>query len=126
MNIRKPFLFLLFLTALSAAAPADEPLACNLHALTSAERERHQALSAKLKEALVRSQERAKGYAFTLDPAHVTLLQLAEWVSLEARCCPFLDFGIRFQSKGAELTLELTGESPEVKSFLQHEIAAVR
>jgi hypothetical protein len=107
---------------MKVTSPAGEPLACNLNALTTSERERHDALGAKLKEAAIRREELRNGYAFAIDPARVPLSEIAEWVAFESRCCPFLDFGIELRAKGGLLTLRLAGEHREVKAFLTHEL----
>ena len=122
MNVRKTILFLLLLAGFPATACAAEPLACNLGSLGRAERERQHVLSGKLERAAIRREELETGYAIVLDPAKLSISQLAEWVSLEARCCPFLDFGIELSSKDHSLTLRLTGHSREVKSFLEQEV----
>lgn len=101
---------------------AIEPLACNLNALTAPERDRHHALGAKLKEAAIRREELRNGYAFAIDPTRVPLIEIAEWVSLESRCCPFLDFDIELRAKRGRLTLRLTGEHRDVKAFLTQEL----
>jgi hypothetical protein len=115
-------------------APADEPLACRLDALSPAERGRHQKLTALLERAVVGVRELPGGYELALDlsrlPADakgdpVCVVEIAEWVDLEARCCPFLDFGIAVRGKGAgSVALALTG-GPGVKDFLKMEFSLV-
>jgi hypothetical protein len=46
----------------------------------------------------------------------MSLTELAERVSLEARCCPFLDFAMPLSGSGGPAKLRLTG-GPGVKEF---------
>jgi hypothetical protein len=120
----------LVLAGLSASAPAEEPLVCNVNALSGPARERHLALGEKLRGAVVESIELANGYTLVLDFGRLPLdskgqpfciVEVAEWVDLEARCCPFLDFGIDLQGKGGRVALRLTG-GKNVKAFLKTEL----
>jgi hypothetical protein len=137
-----PYLLSLLTAAASAAAaasppavaPPDEPLACRLDAFSPAQRARHQKLTALLERALVGVRELPDGYELALDlsrlPADtkgdpVCVVEIAEWVDLEARCCPFLDFGIAVRGKGVgSVALALTG-GPGVKDFLKMEFSLV-
>ena len=131
-------------------APADEPLACRLDALSPAERARHQKLAALLERAVVGVRELPNGYELALDLSRllsdpraadaqgdpVCVVEIAEWVDLEARCCPFLDFGIAVRGKGVvapgerrapadAVALALTG-GPGVKDFLKMEFSLIQ
>ena len=118
---------LILASALAAGVPAQEPLACRLDALTSAQRARHRQLSESLAKAVVGSRELSGGYELELDlsrlPADAKgdpycIVEVAEWVDLEARCCPFLDFGIGVRGVGGAIRLSLSG-GPGVKEFLR-------
>ena len=113
----------------SAAPPANTNLQilaeatgfyCNLKAFTTAERVRHEQLSKKLREARVEIKELSDGFAFRLQAEAVSLVDLAEWVSGERKCCPFFDFGIDLQGDGGPLWLELKGKDG-VKQFIRSE-----
>jgi hypothetical protein len=115
---------------LAAPAPVEEPLVCNVSALSSSARERHQLLGEKLRSAVVEQVELDNGYSLTLDLARLPLdahgqpfcvVEVAEWVDLESRCCPFLDFGIDLSGKGGLVKLRLTG-GKNVKPFLKTEL----
>jgi hypothetical protein len=121
---------LFVLAVVSASARAAEPLACNLAALSPSERDRHQALTEKLAQAVVGQAELANGYELALDLARLPadpqgspfcVVEIAQWVDLEARCCPFLDFGIDLKGKGGVVKLRLTG-GKNVKAFLEQEL----
>ena len=115
-------------------APADEPLACRLEALSPARRVRHQKLTGLLQHAVVGARELPDGWELALDlsrlPADaqggpVCVVEIAEWVDLEARCCPFLDFGVHVRGRSTgSLALALTG-GPGVKEFLGVEFSLI-
>ena len=109
---------------MAAAASAPSPIACNLKALTPAERARHAELSEKLRAAAVARQELPDGLSFRLSPAAMNLVELAGWVDAERRCCPFLDFHIALEREGGGLQLSLTGRQG-VKDFLLSDFAKV-
>ena len=118
-------------SAAGVAQPAkpEEPLACRLDALSAPQRERHRHLSEALARAIASSRELPGGYELTLDPSRLPadargVLALAEWVELEAHCCPFLDFDLAVSGRGGMVRLSLTG-GPGVKEFLREEIRFV-
>ena len=112
----------LTIVLMAAAASGPSPIACNLKALTPAERARHAALSEKLRAAAVARQELADGLSFRLDPSAINLAELAGWVDAERRCCPFLDFQIALERESGGLHLTLTGRQG-VKDFLLSDFA---
>ena len=121
---------LALLAGSAVSTPAEEPLACNINALSSPQRERHHALGEKIRAAVVDRVELSNGYALVLDFSRLPLdragapfciVEVAEWVEMEAKCCPFLDFGIAVAGKGGSVTLRLTG-GKNVKAFLQTEL----
>jgi len=93
-------------------------LVCNIGALTASQRQRHQVLFQKLAGAYREITELLNGYAFSF--LHdVSLFQsIAEWITLEHFCCPFVESTLKYQSES--ITLELTGEDG-VKEFLKAE-----
>ena len=66
-------------------------LACNLDAISAAERPRYSALAKRVKDATSERHELSNGYRFVLRPV-ISLPEVAEWVSFERLCCPFLSF----------------------------------
>lgn len=94
-----------------------QPIACRLDALTPAERIRQQALRRELDAAIVERRETADGHLFVYraDPAVVPAV--AEWMALERRCCPFLDFTLTWRAADGGPALELSG-GPGVKAFI--------
>lgn len=89
------------------AVSASEPFACNLNALTKTERARHQRLSKALRSGVEEEKELRDGYAFRLAPR--MFMTVAEWVSLERRCCPFFAFELEQSKDNGPLWLRITG-----------------
>jgi hypothetical protein len=94
---------------------------CRLDALTKEERERHLALWKRLQAAKQEVRELADGYAirFPGDARH--LLDVAEFISRERRCCPFFTFEMEVSGEDSPLWLRLKGQEG-VKEFIKTEI----
>jgi hypothetical protein len=111
----------LMMTALlSLILPARSdapPLACNLGALTPAERKEHDALGQRMRSAVVRQEATTDGYAFHLDSARISIDELSRWIALEKRCCPFFTFAVNADP----LVLRLGG-GPGVREFIAAEL----
>lgn len=93
---------------------------CNTTALTPAERARHKQLTDKLMSLRKEVVETEKGYEFQYSPSDVSLLELADWVVAEGKCCPFFDFHIDLEREGRLLCLRLTGDEG-IKGFIRWE-----
>jgi len=99
-------------------AAGGERFACNMSALTKAERARYQEVAMTLLRAITEKREISNGYEFRL-PARALIIA-AEWVSLERRCCPFFSFELAQTRDGGPLWLRVTG-SEGIKSFIRAE-----
>jgi hypothetical protein len=99
-------------------AAAGEHFACNMKALSNAERARHQELTKRLLAAVAEKAELPNGYGFRLPAGE--LGHAAEWVGLEARCCPFFTFELQQSRDQGPLWLRITG-SDGVKAFIRAE-----
>jgi hypothetical protein len=93
---------------------------CNIKALTPAERARHKQMTEKLMSVRKEVVETEKGYEFQYSPSDISLLELADWVIAEGRCCPFFDFHIDLEQEGSLLCLRLTG-AEGIKGFIRSE-----
>ena len=67
-------------------------------------------------------QEIPRGYAFRFPDDRTLSRKLVEWVALERRCCPFLEFEILLGLEGEPVILRLTGEDG-VREFLAAELS---
>ena len=91
---------------MSSSSDDGAAIACRLDAFTPPERERHAALLASLRERVRATREEPDGWAFQLDSEAATLLELAEWIGFERRCCRFIRFELATsESEGTWLRL---------------------
>jgi hypothetical protein len=114
--------FLLTILSLAVAATSlrAEIFACNLRALTLEERKAHQKLSVELGSAITARQELPDGYTFRIDSAKLPLVDIAQWITFEHRCCPFLLFRLDIRGKDGNVSLSLHGAAG-VKKFIETE-----
>jgi hypothetical protein len=96
---------------------------CDVKAMTKSERERYKQLREKLEGAMDEAKELENGYAFRWPSDRVDLMELAEWVEKERRCCPFFDFEMAFERERGPVWLKMTGREG-VKTFLRMEFGA--
>jgi hypothetical protein len=99
------------------------PIACDMTAFTPDERRRYDALRARVTAAFEDVAELSNGYRVRLGSATVAG-EVAEWMTLEQRCCPFIELTLQMK-EGGTVWLELTGR-PGVKEVLASEFAALR
>lgn len=98
-------------------------IACNLKAIGASERPHYNDLMKRLRAATRDRSELPDGYAFKLDGKAINLPEVAAWISMERRCCPFLTFQLSASGDKANWLLKLTG--PEgVKTLLITEFPA--
>jgi hypothetical protein len=93
---------------------------CNIQALHPIERAHHKQLTEKLIAARKDIAETENGYEFRFSPATVALVELADWVAAEGKCCPFFDCHIDLEREGSLLCLRLTG-AEGIKPFIRVE-----
>ncbi|CAN5651971.1 hypothetical protein BH23ACI1_BH23ACI1_19980 [soil metagenome] len=99
-------------------------LACNVAALSAAERNEHRELATRLAGAVTRTRELADGYAFELAPGRVPVSVLAAWIDFERRCCPFFDIAVEWSREDGPVIVRLTGRDG-VKPFIQAEFPTI-
>ncbi|HLX03876.1 MAG TPA: hypothetical protein VKR28_00010 [Candidatus Binatus sp.] len=96
---------------------SESPLACDLDAISASERPRHNELRKMLAASATGKRELVDGIAIKISMERMALAQLAEWISLERKCCPFFEFKIEVAPASGPVWLSLTGR-PGVKEFL--------
>ena len=101
----------------------SRPFFCNLGVMNTVERARYMALSRKLMIASVERRELNNGYAFRLAPQKISLVEIAEWITFERRCCPFFNLQIEAEPNDGPIWLRMTGAAG-VKEFIRSEIGA--
>src|SRR5260370_39403224 len=96
---------------------SESPLACNLGAFTASEKPRYIELRGMVAVAVIGKRELPDGIALHVATDRIALADLAEWISLERKCCPFFDFRIEVAREAGTVWVSLTGR-PGVKEFL--------
>jgi hypothetical protein len=91
--------------------PGDpEPLICDLSLLSRSDRDRLMELSDELFGWVREVRELPDGYEFRYPGASGELIaKLAEWISLDRKCCSFLKHGVFTEPHGDHAWLHLTG-----------------
>jgi hypothetical protein len=85
------------------------PIACAPSVFSPAERERWNELRRAWRTGVQEIRELPEGYAFRLDLDRAALPEIAEWIALERRCCPFLAFSLEIEPRGGAAWLGLSG-----------------
>jgi hypothetical protein len=108
-----------------AATRKSVVFACDMKALTAAQRKRHsEVLSPAVKSAKLKTSELPDGYAFQFPSDAKTFATVSEWIGNERLCCPFFDFDIHVGDSSGPMILRVTG--PEgVKQFINAELSGM-
>ena len=110
----------------SVAQDSTPPvIACNIKAISEADRLRYNDLTKRLRLAIRNRSEIRDGYMFKLDGQVLSLPQVADWISMERLCCPFLNFQLSASGNQSDWELKLTGPKG-AKALLQAEFPEVR
>jgi hypothetical protein len=118
--MKTTFLLTILSLAVAATSIAAEAFACNLKALTPEQRKAHQKLSKDLGSAVTAHKELPDGYTFQINSAKLAVVDLAQWITFERRCCPFLLFRLDVQGTDENVSLSLQGAAG-VKKFIETE-----
>ena len=106
------------------AVHADSPFACNIGALTKAERTRHfDDLGPKLRALRKAVNELPNGYELVFPGDAKTVSMLLEWTAQERLCCPFFDIEIHLAAEGGTVSMRLSGREG-TKKFIEADAAA--
>jgi hypothetical protein len=96
------------------------PIACQLHALNASERARQKELLSVVRGKVRRVVELQDGFELELPSDPGSFMEVAEWVSLERRCCAFAEFAIESR-RDESVCVRLTG-GPGAKAVLLAEM----
>jgi len=99
----------------AATVNSDIPIACTLNDAEFRERER--TVLDQLKASVIDVIETTNGFAFLFPSDDASFAALNEFIVLERRCCPFLDFNLTIPRGLGEIRLEVSGEVG-VKDFI--------
>lgn len=91
------------------------PIICTLNDAEFRARERK--VLQTIKAAYTEAKETDNGYAFRFPSEDDSFAMLNEFIVLERRCCPFLDFHMTVPRGDGEITLELSGDDG-AKAFI--------
>jgi hypothetical protein len=114
-------LMLALAAAAMATSQATPPsFACRPHALDKAQRQRQQTLLDTVRRRVTSKQDLPNGIGLTFPAEDALFRELAEWVSLERRCCPFLEFALEWKQDD-RMSVRLTGQ-PGIKEAITAEM----
>jgi len=98
---------------------ADElPIACSLDRMSAADRAREAELLEEHRRSFVSVVEEPDGFAYTYPDDPALFARMAELVSIEHRCCPFLAFRLEWGTGDTRPVLHVGG-GERVKSFVR-------
>lgn len=87
----------------------DIPLVCNMGVFTPEQREAHIRTTTELIQGVQRIREVENGYEFQFPNETGFISRIAEFISNERLCCPFLEFNLNIRSNDVPVFLSLTG-----------------
>ena len=85
------------------------PLVCNMDVFSPSQREAHIQTTTELVQAVQSVQEIENGYEFIFPNETDFIARIAEFISNERLCCPFLNFTLNVFSNREPVSLSLTG-----------------
>jgi hypothetical protein len=94
---------------------------CDLAAMNTEQRARYRDVTQQMRAATPIIEELADGYMLRFGVDSSLCLIVAEFMTLERLCCPFLDLTLEVAREGGPMQLKLTG-SEGVKPFLRAEL----
>jgi hypothetical protein len=104
---------------------ATPHFACNLKAFTPQQRAQWRKLIDQLMAAVTTARELTDGYSLHVDTGRVSLVEAAQWVELERKCCPFFNFQLDLHGEDGSLWLSLKGREG-VKQFIEMDFTGLR
>jgi hypothetical protein len=100
-----------------AAQSTAPPLACNLKAFDTAERADWRKRIDQVMLSVSAVRELSDGYSLQIDPRRASFLDVAHWIDLERKCCPFFVFELGLDGGDGTVRLNLRGREG-VKQFI--------
>src|ERR1700752_187879 len=102
----------------------QSPLACDMTAIPAEQRQSHLHARRELFLQIKETRELPNGYEFRFADELNLTRRLAEFISLEKLCCPFLHFAIEIEAENGPVWLRLTGREG-VKEFIREEVSGL-
>lgn len=103
---------------------AEIAIACDLNAFDREVRKRYTELRAQVQGAVLEIRELADGFMLRVAAEPSLLAAVGEWIALERRCCPFLDFAVEIPHGDTSAWLRISG--PEGTKEILREGCACR
>lgn len=94
---------------------------CDLAAMNAEQRARYRQVTQQMRAATPVIEELSNGYTLHFSVDSSLCLIVAEFMTLERLCCPFLDLTLELVREGGPMQLKLTGREG-VKPFLRAEL----
>src|SRR5215208_3317448 len=101
---------------------SDAALFCDMGVFTPQQRDSHIHNTIQLIQEIQSIKEVENGYSFTFPNETERVAQIAEFISNERLCCPFLQFTLRVSSLSEPISVSLTGPMG-TQEFLQAEFS---
>lgn len=92
-----------------------------MDSLTESEREIRKRLLSKVVSSLLERKKISNGLLFQIRYTDKVWLAVSEFVTLEKRCCPFLNFNLYLKSDSSTFSLRIDGP-PGTSEFLEAEL----
>ena len=100
----------------------NTPLICDMNVFTPVEREHHIQSTLELYQTVQSIHEVTNGIEFIFPNGAESITKLAEFISNERLCCPFLEFTLRITPNDEPISLTLTGPAG-TQEFLRAEFS---
>jgi len=94
-------------------------LACNPLAIEASQRQHYVNTARQVFAAAHERRELPDGYAFRLSEEHTTLLQVAEYLTNDRRCCPFFHYTLSIEPDARAVWLTITGPAGVKEGILE-------
>ena len=88
---------------------SDSALVCNMGVFTPVQRDAHIQSTVQLIQTVQSIQEIENGYEFAFPNETDLIFKIAEFISNERLCCPFLKFTLHVNSNSEPVSLSLVG-----------------
>jgi len=96
-------------------------IACDMSALSDAQHDRHQQVAQQIFALKQSVRELPDGFALQYADEPQIYLLIAEFISLEHRCCPFFRLALEVEPEQQAIWLKIGG-SAEIKDFVRAEM----
>jgi len=101
----------------------EQPIACDMAALSAAERRRYDELRPLVLSGIEEVRDNPTGFQMRIGNS-IRVGDVAEWIEMEHRCCAFLDLKLALNGDST-IWIEMGG-TLAIKQFLEEEFSAFR